>query len=113
MKVQIGKYQVIVKREEHDPKYYGVLNAAGESQFLYHLKQWLNENFNCSGKIHWIKKRMHHDGHLVDEMQQYIRTAKPVKCVGGYISLHNDHWAINGLEEDYNGGEAVLALNIL
>ena len=113
MKVQIGKYQVIIKREKNDPKYYGVVNAVGESRFLFNLKQWLNLHFNCNGKIHWIKKRMYKDGHLVDEMQQYIRTSKSVPCVGGYISLHNNHWAINGLDEDYNGGEAVLALNIL
>ena len=113
MKVKIKKSQVIITREANDPKFYGIKDAAGESQFLHHIKQWLNRNFNCGGKIKWIKKRMHHDGHLVDELQQYIRTDKPVKCVGGYISLHNDHWAINGLEEDFNGGKAVLALNIL
>ena len=113
MIVQVGNNQVIVKREEHDPKFYGAVNAAGESIFLYHIKNLLNKYLNCNGSIHWIKKRMCRDNHLVDELQQYIRTAKPVRCVGGYIVLYNDHWAINGLDEDFNGGEAVLAMNIL
>ena len=35
--------QCIVTREAHDPKYYGVRNAAGESALLYAIKKQLND----------------------------------------------------------------------
>ena len=98
--------KIIVTREEGDPKFYGVVNAAGESKFLYWLKDILNKDFGFD----LIKKRMWKDGHLVDDMQQYLRT-RSEKSKGPKVMITNDHWAINGLEEDFNKGEAILRVD--
>ena len=62
---------LIVKREPTDKKYYGNHNAAGESNLLHAIKNELNKQ-----GYDLIKKRMWKDGHLVDDMQQYLRTRK-------------------------------------
>jgi hypothetical protein len=92
---------LIVKREETDPKYYGVKNGAGESKLLHAIKTQLNkEGYDL------IKKRMWKDGHLVDDMQQYLRTRK--KGAGkADIYIVSGIWALRGLDEDFNKGEAV------
>lgn len=89
-----------VTRESGDPKFYGVKDAAGESRFLYYLKGFLEKEFGWS----LIKKRMWRDGHLVNEVQQYLRTPD------SKVMLWNDHWAVAGLEQDWNRGEAVLSV---
>ena len=72
MKVEIKGYCVVVTREEGDPRFSGVKNGAGESRLLYHIKNILNaQGYDL------IKKRMHKDGHLMDNLQQYLRTRKP------------------------------------
>lgn len=138
MEVLTGINEYICKREKGDPKFYGVKNAKGESNFLYLLQQYLNKrrmicmNYNgepfhirvlgWSGeehlnlpKTHFIKKRMHKDGNLVDELQQYIRTANPVSFKGKkyYVALYNDHWAVRGLEQDWNEGEVKVRVAII
>jgi hypothetical protein len=105
-KITIGESTVKVEREEGDPKFYGVAGAKGESNFLYWLKGILNKEPHG---LDLIKKRMWKDGHLVDDMQQYLRT-RTIKKGQPYIMLYNNHWAINGLEEDWNAGEAILTL---
>ena len=97
MKLVFNKHNLEVIREPSDPKYYGLKNAAGESNLLYAIK-------NAMIKLGWkvIKKRMWKDGHLVDDMQQYLRTRNGSDC------WYNDHWAICGLDEDFNAGKAVL-----
>lgn len=86
---------VTIKREETDPVFSGVANAAGESRLLYHLKQKLNKmGFN------FIKKRMWRDGHMVDDMQQYLRPRKIGNKPENNFCLFNWHWAICGLDED-------------
>ena len=102
MKVELRKNSCVITREKDDPKFYGVVNAAGESQLLYHVKEKLKE---AGHKV--IKKRMHKDGHLVDDMQQYLRTIK------GYepsFIIHNSNWALEGAEVEYNSGQVVLTL---
>ena len=73
------------------------LEAKGESRLLYYLKNWLNANG-------WdlIKKRMWRDGHLMDDMQQYLRSRK-----GGAVMIYNNRWAIEGIERPWNDGELV------
>jgi hypothetical protein len=135
MEVLTGISGFECKREKGDPKFYGVMNAKGESNFLYFLQQQLNKRrlitMNDSGSpVHirirewdgepkkrnrFIKKRMHKDGHLVDDMQQYLRTEKPImfrgkKCL---VALYNNHWAIDGIEKDWNDGKCVLAVAFL
>ena len=103
MKVELKKNCCVVTREEGDPKFYGVQNAAGESKLLHHIKL---ELIKQGHKV--IKKRMWKDGHLKDDMQQYIRTVKdyePSFCI------YNGRWAIEGAEEDFNKeGKVVLIL---
>lgn len=102
MKVELKEYSCVVTREEGDPKFYGIVNAAGESKLLHHIKLKLKE---AGHKV--IKKRMWRDGHMVDDMQQYIRTEK------GYspsFAIYNSNWAIRGAEEDFNAGEVTLAV---
>jgi hypothetical protein len=127
----IDKYECI--REKGDPRFYGIVNAKGESNFLYFLQQNLNKRcticMNDSGSpvhirvmgysndqdpdyeyTHFIKKRMYKDGHMVDGMQQYLRTKDPImyRGVWCFVGLYNDHWAINGLEKDWNEGKAIV-----
>jgi hypothetical protein len=99
MKVIVYKNRIEAIRELSDPRYYGTINAAGESKLLYAIcRELKKQGFDV------IKKRMHKDGHLVDDMQQYIRDRK------GKWAVYNDHWAICGLNDDFNKGQAVLAL---
>jgi hypothetical protein len=45
---------------------------------------------------------MYKDGHMVSDMQQYIRTRDKK------TAWYNDHWAICGLNDDFNEGETFL-----
>ena len=98
-----GKVEII--REAGDQTFYGVRDARGESRLLFATKTILNQQ-----GYELIKKRMWKDGHLVDELQQYLRTKKGVTPA---FAIWNDRWAIEGAEVDYNAGKATLALTIL
>lgn len=103
MRLVFEKHNLHVYREDGDPKYYGVLNAAGESRLLYAIKNQLN-----AAGYDLIKKRMHKDGHLVSEMQQYLRVRKPSGDPEKDICIWNGYWQIRGIEEDFNDGHTVL-----
>lgn len=96
-----------VIREEGDPKFYGTANAKGESNFLHYLKGILNSQGHDL-----IKKRMWKDGHLVSDLQQYlrVRSKAAIKKGAPNIALYNDHFAINGLNDDWNEGKATLVI---
>lgn len=99
MKLILKENVLHVYRESADPKYYGVVNAAGESRLLYTIKNQLNaEGWDL------VKKRMHKDGHLMAEMQQYLRTRKPTGNPNRDIYIYNGFWQIRGAEEDFNNG---------
>lgn len=103
MKVKLNQNSCVVTREKGDPKFYGVQNAAGESNLLYQVKKILKKKGH---KV--IKKRMHKDGHMVAVMQQYLRTEK------GYepsFYIWNPAWDVEGAEEDYNKGKVILSLD--
>ena len=103
MKIELIGINILrVIRETNDPKFYGVQNAAGESNFLYFLKKELNKRFPT---VHFIKKRMSKDGHMMDDMQQYIRTKD------GNIMIYNGHWQIDGIDVDWNKGCARLLVD--
>lgn len=104
-RITITQATLTVEREAGDPRFYGVKNAAGESRFLGWLMGILNKHHGYD----LIKKRMWRDGHLVDEMQQYLRT-RSLKSKGPQVAIYNGHWAICGLDEDFNRGEAVLSV---
>jgi hypothetical protein len=105
MKVDINGNICKVTREAGDPKFYGVKNASGESRLLHHVKQILNRQGHDL-----IKKRMWKDGHLVDDLQQYLRTRSP-KSPKPHICIYNSNWAIRGAEESFNkNGEEELTV---
>ena len=101
MIVEIGKHTVKIQREAGDPKFYGVREAKGESGVLHHLKKWLNDHGHD-----FIKKRMWKDGHIVDEMQQYLRT-RAWKSPGLNAAIYSGHFAVEGIEVDWNKGRPV------
>ena len=109
MLLQFKGNKLIVKREATDKKYYGVVNAAGESNLLHAIKNELNKQ-----GYDLIKKRMWKDGHLVDDMQQYLRTRKKGAGKGEGkkdIYIYSNFWAIRGANEDFNSGQLVLSVD--
>ena len=91
MKVILHKTTCTVIKEDGDPHFSGVRNAAGESRLLYHLKNILN-----SHGFSFIKKRMWRDGHLVDDMKQYLRVKK--EKTNGIFCIHNPMWCVQGAD---------------
>ena len=71
-----------------------------------------NVKMSFSNISPFVKKRMYKDGHMVDELQQYLRTMKPFidsETKKKYmLGVYNRHWAIAGIEKDWNDGKAVL-----
>ena len=99
MKIKLNNFSFTFIREKGDPKFYGRGGGKGESNFLHYIKTELNKKgFNL------IKKRMWKDGHLVDDLQQYLRVANK-KSKAPHIQLYNNTWALSGLEEHWNKGE--------
>ena len=98
-----------VWREEGDPKFYGRQNAAGESALLYHVKRTLNR-----AGLHLVKVRMWKDGHLVDELQQYLRTGTAHLRAGFVPAVYilNSQWPVEGAEQSWNA-EGRMELMIL
>lgn len=117
MRIKIGNTCVTFIREDVDPKFYGVQQAKGESGLFHWLIQQIaggHSDLPSNFPSDWIKKRMWKDGHMVSEMQQYLRTRKPIgKTDEGtplYMCLYNGSWAIRGAEEDWNSGSVTLAM---
>jgi hypothetical protein len=104
MLIRIEGNTLSVTREKGDPKIKppgwgrGMVPTDSDSTLLYHIKKALNA---CGCDM--IKKQMSKDGHLVDEIQQYLRTRSP-RSNGPHIYVSNAHWAIRGNDEDYNNG---------
>tara|TARA_R100000808_G_C2154207_1_gene165032 strand:- start:5137 stop:5475 length:339 start_codon:yes stop_codon:yes gene_type:complete len=106
MKIKLRKHACVVTREKGDPKYYGTMNGAGESRLLHAIKKALNaKGYN------FIKKRMYKDGHMVDDLQQYLRMKSPVK--GKLLAIYNNQWAVTGANDLFNEGECVLRVDNL
>jgi hypothetical protein len=112
MKVKLNKSSCEVIREPGDRKFYGVRNAAGESALLHAVKTILNEQVrNRNYGSDFIKKRMWKDGHLMDDMQQYLRSRK---LKPGCICIFNSRWQIEGAEVEYNEtGKVTLSMHQL
>lgn len=106
MKVTINTNTCVVTREPGDKKIKGGnYLARGESNLLYKIKQILN-----SQGYDLIKKRMHKDGHLVDECKQYLRTRRKGAGIAD-IYIVNENWALYGADERYNqDGEVTLTV---
>ncbi len=105
MKVLLEKNRCTVTREPGDARISGGnRNAAGESKLLYAVKNVLN----AQGRD-IIKKRMAKDGHMVDDMQQYIRDRDFFRREDA-ICIYNPRWATNGADETYNRDGVVVLM---
>lgn len=106
MKVTLEGHGCVVQREKGDRGFYGRADTAwggGESNLLHHVKLKLNEQ-----GYDLIKKRMHKDGHMVDDLQQYLRARNAKKLKPGDVyCVHDGSYAIRDSAEDYNAWEAV------
>lgn len=106
MKVELLEHRCIVTKEPGDPRFSGVVNAAGESRLLFHVKKILNKR-----GYDLIKKRMWKDDHMVDDMRQYLRTRKPSGDVNKDIYIYNSNWNVEGAESALNrDGKVVLTV---
>jgi len=120
MKIKVSRTSIEFIREQGDPKFYGVRGAKGESNLFHWLRKQLakgHRDLPSGFPKGWIKKRMWKDGHMVDSMQQYLRTRKPIGKAGDgtplYLCLHNAQWAIRGAEVSWNEGGVRLAMEII
>jgi hypothetical protein len=105
MKIELKEHICIVTREPGDKRFSGVVGGKGESALLHAVKQKLNQQGGD-----FIKKRMWRDGHLVDDLQQYVRSRK---LKPGAICIYNPSWAVNGAEVNFNAGQVILAVHAL
>jgi len=95
MRVQLDDNGLTVTREDGDIRFSGVQNGAGESRLLHHVKLALNaQGFD------FIKKRMWKDGHMMDDLQQYLRERNATD--GMQLAIYNGRWQIEGAEEILN-----------
>jgi hypothetical protein len=102
MRFELTSYSLTAIREENDQKFYGRYEARGESRLLYHIKNALNEN-----GFDLIKTRMWKDGHMVSDMQQYLRTKNP-RSNTPHVMIYSPFWMVRGAEEDWNRGQVTL-----
>jgi len=119
MKIQFSGNSITVVREQNDPRFYGVKEAKGESNLFHWLKKQLAqqhhdlpENFPAD----WIKKRAWKDGHMLDEMQQYLRSRKPISKRDGveyYLCIYNGMWAIQGADYYWNQGSVRFVMEVI
>jgi hypothetical protein len=99
MKLEFNDNTLTVIKEQGDP-YPKASNWCpdAESVLLYHVKNILNKDYG----FNLIKIRMWKDGHMVDNLQHYLRPAKRNKDNSKNIFIYNPSWNICGAEEDFN-----------
>lgn len=97
MKLIMKEHSLEVIREPGDIRCSGVVGGKGESRLLHLIKKQLN-----SQGFDLIKKRMWKDGHLMDDLQQYLRTRKKTGDPEKDIYVYNGMWNIRGAEEYLN-----------
>lgn len=102
--------QLVVLKEEGDKRYRASeWTADPESTFLYHVKKALNKH-----GFDLIKKRMWRDGHMVDDLQQYLRT-RSRRSETPHIYIHNPKWAIQSATfylEELGSADLLITLDI-
>ena len=101
MIVKIEGSTLTAIREKGDPRFTrSNWCPDAESTLLYHIKNILNKR-----GFDLIKTRMCKDGHMVDDMQHYLRTRKPTHDPQKDVMIYNPSWAIAGEEERFNKGQ--------
>lgn len=92
-----------VHYEGGDPKFHNSGWGSGESRLLYHVQQALKKQ-----GYDFVKKRMYKDGHMVSDLQLYLRE-RNYRNKKRILAIYNDHWAIEGAEVDFNmSGKTIL-----
>lgn len=86
-------YRCVVTKEPGDKIRVINREARGESTLLHHIKKILNAR-----GYDLIKKRMWKDGHMMDGMQQYLRTRKPSGDPKKDIYIWNGMWNAQGAD---------------
>src|ERR1022692_2379993 len=99
MRLKIDGCLLIVTPEKGDPRY-KKSNWTPDplSTLLYHIKLRLN-----SMGFDLVKRHMGKDGHLVDDMQQYLTVRKPTSK-GPHIYIYDPSWNVRCAAEDFNKG---------
>ena len=97
MRLRIEGCTLTVTKEKGDPIFRSSnwCPDAG-STLLYHVKKILNKA-GCD----LVKIRMWKDGHLVDDMQQYLRTRK-MTSKGPHIYVSDNMWNVRCAAEEFN-----------
>jgi len=90
-------YKLVVTKEPKDKIRVINREARGESTLLHHIKKILNAR-----GYDLIKKRMWKDGHMVGDMQQYLRTRKRTGDPKKDIYIWNNMWNIQGADYYFN-----------
>ena len=110
MKVSIEDNTCTVTREPEDPVFRNggyAGSSTGESRLLYHVKKVLNAR-----GYDLVKKRMVKDGHLVDDLQQYL-VVRSKRSESPHIYIWNGSWSIGGAEVGFNEtGSVELAVHV-
>jgi len=104
MRFELAEHSITAIREGGDPKFYGVQFARGESRLLHQIKIVLNNN-----GFDLIKKRMWKDGHLVDDLQQYLRV-RHAHSDTPHVAIYSPFWQVRGAERDRNQGRVTFRL---
>ena len=97
MKVSINNGECLVEKEKGDPYFKHSNWSSAESTFLYHVKNELNKQ-----GYDLIKKRMWKDGHLMDDIQQYLRARKNTKDPSKDICIWNGNYMIFDAGKQFN-----------
>jgi hypothetical protein len=98
MKVEKKGNQIFVTKQKGDPYIKSSdWNPDAESTLLYHVKKELNKKGYNLAKV-----RMAKDGHMVSDIQHYLRPLKENKDNSKNIYIYNPNWAIAGEEESFN-----------
>jgi len=101
--LNLKSHTCTVTKEKGDPRFKRSEWASAESTFLHHVKKELIKQGHDV-----IKKRMAKDGHMMDDLQQYIRTRGP-KSPAPHICIYNGSYAIYDAGERFNeDGEMTL-----
>ena len=108
MKVSIDREeQVLVVELEDDErirksKPWGGSGAIDPDSLMWHK---IKTRLNADG-MDFIKKRMWKDGHLVDEIQQYIRERN--KKNGEMLCCYHDKWSVYNAVDRLNEDRAIV-----
>jgi hypothetical protein len=101
MKITFQEYYMDIDQTDRRERY--PVTAAGESRFLYHVKNLLNAH-----GFDLIKRPPQKDGHLTSE-SYYLRT-RSSRSDTPHIYVIDKHYAIRLVTEEFNRGSTTLSI---